>query len=182
MHMASKTPSFFILAALYQEMYKASRPYKMASTEAGQATLKRSTIENKSHRLMEPIVITHTNIKSMCTRNEWWIVGDIMDEMKEYNALWGANAYRARSSAEYRRSLAGLVRKGILYKTEVPHIYIVNPRYLRRGEPFAVAATTANMLMNRKPTVDMLMDKDPVREFTFTKVLQQNAITSGESM
>jgi hypothetical protein len=115
--------------------------------------------------------MTNTGLVNMCTRNEWYIIGLIMAAMFEYNALWKVDVDQKHSNSRYRLGVNGLVRKNILIATEVAHLYIVNPVHLRRGDPFTVTATTANMLMNRKPTDEMLCDKRPVHSFDFSRRL-----------
>jgi hypothetical protein len=148
-------------------MNETKREYKLKATEIQGNTYSRNSTDEKSYRLREPIVITNTNLIDLCTRAEWYMIGSIMQEMYEYNALWLADKDKKRNSREYRRTLAGLVQKEILFATEAPHMYLVNPVHLRRGDPFAVVATTANMLMNKRPVPDMLVDKKPVHTLQF---------------
>jgi hypothetical protein len=161
------TPGFFTLMALFQRMNETKREYKIKTTDIQGNKYSRNSTDEKSYRLKEPIVVTNTNLIDICTRAEWYMVGTIMKEMYEYNALWACDPIRKRNSSDYRRTLAGLVRKEILFATEVRHMYLVNPVHLRRGDPFAVVATTANMLMNKRPVPDMLVDKKPVHTLQF---------------
>lgn len=170
------TPAFFTLAALYQELSRNARVYNMKGTDLnGHKYSTRHTGET-SYRLQEPIVVSQTNLIDLCTRNEWYIVGQIMKEMYEYNALWLADAAKKRTYRAYREGIAGLVAKKVLYHTETVSMYLVNPAFLRRGDPFSVAATTANMLMNRKPAADMLMDKKRAQSFDFTNAIIQHQL------
>lgn len=163
------TPAFFQLMALFQRMNETKRQYKVKTTDIQGNKYSRNNTEETSYRLKEPIVVTNTVLYRICTRAEWHVIGAIMTEMFEYNALWLADSIKKRHDKTYRRALHGLVQKEILFATEAPHMYLVNPVHLRRGDPFAVVATTANMLMNKKPTADMLGDKKPVHELKFAK-------------
>jgi hypothetical protein len=163
----AKTPGFFTLMALFQRMNATKREYKVKTTDIQGNAYSRKDTDETSFRLKEPIVVTNTNLLDLCTRAEWYLLGTVMKEMYEYNALWACDPDKKKNSPSYRTVLAGLVKKEILYTTEVRHMYLVNPVHLRRGDPFAVVATTANMLMNRKPDETMLMDKRPVNTLQF---------------
>jgi hypothetical protein len=173
------TPAFFTLAALYQKMANSARAYNVNSTDLNGHRYSRNTTGTTSFRLQEPIIVSQTDLVDLCTRNEWYIVGLVMKEMYEYNALWLADALKKRTNNGYRLGIIGLVKKEVLYYTETANMYLVNPAYLRRGDPFAVAATTANMLMNAKPVPEMLTDKKPAKSFDFSKAIVHNSITNG---
>ena len=164
--------AFLTLMALFQRMNATKREYDMKTTDIQGDMYSRTGIGHRSVRLQEPIIIANTHLLDLCTRAEWYMIGTIMQEMHEYNALWLCDKDKKRDSREYRRTLAGLLRKEILFSTETKHMYLVNPVHLRRGDPFAVVATTANMLMGRKPTVDMLGDKRPVHKLDFSTQLR----------
>jgi hypothetical protein len=166
----STIPAYFTLGALYQKMARTAREYNLKRTTIGSAQYSADSTSETSFRLKEPIVVTNTQLVKQCTRSEWYLVGLIMCDMYQYNALWQADVDLKRNNKAYRLGLKGLLSKEILFRTESQHIYIVNPVHLRRGDPFAVTATTANMLMNRKPTLDMLEDKRPVSTFNFSQL------------
>jgi hypothetical protein len=170
--MEPKIPAYFRISALYQQMARTAKEYSVRKTEVSGDKYASQSTENTSYRLREPIVVTQTGLVHLCTRNEWYIIGLIMDQMFEYNAIWHADGALKKRNTQYKIGIAGLVRKEILFITETSHYYVVNPMYLRRGDPFAVAATTANMLMNRKPNTDMLMDKRPVGSYDFSRALK----------
>jgi hypothetical protein len=95
-----------------------------------------------------------------------------MSELYENNALWYFAAQDKRSNSTRALALRGLIAKGILIPTETKHFYLANPFHIRRGGPFEVLTTTANMLINKKPAEHMLKDKRPVQEFDFSRILE----------
>lgn len=127
------------------------------------------TIGGKTaHRIKQDIVITDTGLYSNCTSAEWHLIGKISHELKEYNALWYYSQGDKRNDS-VRRAINGLLNKQILIKTETAGIYIVNPFHIRRGEIFAVLATTASMLMDEpKVGIKHVIDKKPVNEMDLT--------------
>jgi hypothetical protein len=162
-----RIPAYFILASLYQKMARTAKEYNIRKNSVSSTAYSSDNTGETSYRLKEPIIVSNPHLIDMCTNAEWRLIGYIMRDMYQYNALWLADKDRKMHNASYKIALAGLIKKEILYPTETMHMYIVNPVHLRRGDPFAVTAATANMLVNRKPTLEMLEDKRPVSNFTF---------------
>lgn len=163
----SQNPAFFTLAALYQRMHRTAKEYNLRTTKLNGTSYSSDSTSETTYRLKEPIVVSNTNLVDQCTNAEWKLIGFIMRDMYQNNALWRADPEKKRTNSTYKIGLQGLLKKEILFSTETPHMYIVNPVHIRRGDPFAVAAATANMVMNRRPTVDMLEDKRPLSSFDF---------------
>lgn len=116
-------------------------------------------------RLTDPISISNTHIWEMCTTAEWHLVGRIINEMKEYCALWYCKP-ELKGNSSIRASIKGLIEKGILIETETTNIYLVNPQHIRRGELFAVLATTADTLADESVvTTEHIRDRRPVKKF-----------------
>ncbi len=134
------------------------------SIEANGATFKRGTSSESIPRLKQEIVLADTTLWSRCTSSEWHLVGRIMNELYEYNGLWLCTAQLKRNNT-LRKALLGLIDKKVVMHTETPDIYLVNPMYIRRGEPFTILATMASMLYGvSKVTTDHLRHCKPVRE------------------
>ena len=129
------------------------------------STFKRIDSGAKSHKFPQPIVITNYDLYNICTASEWHLIGRITCELKEYNALWECKEDVKKSSTN-RASIKGLIKKGILIKTETTNIYLVNPKQIRRGDILAVITTTANMLMGEsKVGIEHITNKRPVKTF-----------------
>lgn len=102
---------------------------------------------------------------NMCTPQEWWLVGKISSELKEYNALWYCEPTLKNNSSN-RKALKGLVDKKVLFLTETTHIYLVNSVFIRRGDVFGVLNTTAQLLCDApKVEREHVINKKSVKEF-----------------
>jgi hypothetical protein len=152
-----------------------ARVSPMYGTEMNGTQFKRINSGKTSHKLNQTIVIADTTLFRHCSSAEWHLVGTIISELKEYNALWQCSAELKKNST-IRKALKGLIDKQVLIKTETTDIYLVNPAQIRRGDTFAVLATTANMLMNcPKVEPKHITDKKPVGDADFTfDMLQLN--------
>lgn len=166
----SDTSAFVQLLELYQTMVRESRQFNIKRSNPEYATYTLEDVGSTAHRLQQPIVITDHTLHSKCNRAEWDMIRQVILGMYEYNALWKCDPVAKARNSTYRTALLGLQKLGLLIPTEAKHFYIVNPIHIRRGDPFGVVATTANMLVNRKPTDDMLTDKRPIRTFNFAQL------------
>ena len=169
--MSTVTPAFFTLLEQYRQLFRTAREMGMRTNTITDTYYSSRSAGVKNFRLKEPFTIGHTDLYGQCTRAEWCLVGQVMSELYENNALWHFAAQDKRSNSTRALALRGLIAKGILIPTETKHFYLANPFHIRRGGPFEVLASTANMLMNRKPQPYMLKDKKPVREFDFSRAL-----------
>jgi hypothetical protein len=166
--MKSTHPAYLTLLAQYQQLFKIAREMGVRSTAITSTRYNSSSSDIRNFRLKEPFTINHLDLYTRCTSAEWCLVGQIMTELHENNALWKCGPDFKKSSSAKRRALQGLISKGILVPTETVHFFLVSPFYIRRGGPFEVLTTTANMLMGRKPNDTMLCDKRPVTHFDFS--------------
>lgn len=131
------------------------------------SSFKRVDSGSTAHRLNQEIVISDPALWEKCSSSEWHLIGRIIRDMKNYNALWYCDPAIKKSSAT-RSALKRLADKKILVKTETLHIYFVNPVYIRKGEAFTVLATTANKLKNAsRVTTDHIVNCKPVRNIDF---------------
>lgn len=91
----------------------------------------------------EEITVVDTKLfSSNFTPRATKVLLKIVCELHMNNALW---FFEPKSTDDYR-SLKELRDKGILYKTENPHIHLVSPNAIRRGSKAGVAACTAKEL------------------------------------
>lgn len=111
----------------------------------------------ESDRVQQEFVVTYKDLPNLLTSAEWYMVGRIAQELKYGNFLWYCLPEYKKSSHD-RTLLAGLkkpvekdgkvIRDAILIPTETTDIYIVNPKYLRRGDFIYVLAATAELIMD----------------------------------
>lgn len=125
----------------------------------------RSKTGFKSDHLKQDFYISTSDLWAICTPHEWYLVGRISAELKEYNALWHCPVDLKNNSSN-RKAISGLLEKRVLIKTETTDIYVVNPFFVRRGDFKTVLATTASMLMDtKKVEIRHIQDKRAVSTF-----------------
>jgi hypothetical protein len=143
------------------------------------STYERTKANVHSHRIPQPLVMSDTSLFGKCTHGEWALIGQISEELKEYNCLWYCSP-ELKKNTRISTCIKGLIVKDILRKTETTHIYIVNPFYLRRGDLFAVLTTTAATLANAsKVGLEHITNKKPVSNFEFINPLNNRQISYG---
>lgn len=120
----------------------------------------------KTKRLPQEITITVTELFDKCSSAQWYLVGLISSQLKLYNALWECPEGIKRSSSN-KIAIKGLIEMKILIKTETPHIYLVNPFYIRRGGFHEVLVTTAGLLAEApKVLPEHIINKRVITEFS----------------
>lgn len=85
----------------------------------------------------------------------------LMDDLKMNNALW----YHMATNNYERSAIKELRDKGILFKTEDPHIHYVNPLCIRRGSGAGVLAQTTELLKGVSR-----VNKEIIRDLNFKSV------------
>lgn len=88
-----------------------------------------------------------------------FVIKVLVPTMKMYNILW----YRpiSKKSSEIQ-IIKELVDKNLLYRTEVPGIYLINPLKLWRGNPIICVEETKILLRDhRKVSVELVIDRRP---------------------
>lgn len=154
----------------------------MQTEQTYQGTASGSIYENGRYRKIESdlvvtktsseIVISSVGLSKMVSSSAWRIIGHIVAELKQYNALWECSPELKKSSG-VKKAINELLHLEIIYKTETTNIYLVNPKFIRRGNYHAVLAATINMLkdvskvnsshvVNKKPVREIFVDNNPV--------------------
>lgn len=105
--------------------------------------------EHETVHTGEDFYMNASELWAQCTPHEWHLIGRIGSELQYLCALWCCADYVKKSSAN-RRAITSLISKNILIKTETTNVYLVNPRYIRRGDVFSVINSTARMLQDVK--------------------------------
>lgn len=125
----------------------------------------RTKLNSATKRVPQEITITTQDLFNMCTPAQWYLVGLICSQLKQYNALWEC-PQEVKKSGTNRAAIKGLIEMKVLIKTETPHIYLVNPLYIRRGGFYEVLVTTAETLANSvKVLPEHITNKKPVNRF-----------------
>ena len=88
----------------------------------------------------------------------FFAVTQILPQLRAYNMLW----HRQFSlNGQEKRIMALLKKKEIIYPTEGKDMYIVNPFLIWRGSIPGVIMATRNLVGDRTPTQDMIIDLQP---------------------
>lgn len=131
------------------------------------SNFKRIDSGTTSHRIPQEIVISNPELWDTCDMVQWYMVGRIIRELKTYNALWYCDP-KIKKSSKNRLAIKSLLAKNVLIPTETTHIYFVNPVHIRKGDTFAVLATTAHLLSKTtKVNKDHLVNCKPIRDVDF---------------
>lgn len=92
-----------------------------------------------------------------------FVIKNIVPNLKKYNLLWHWPV--SRKSAE-NRVLKELVEAQVMFRTEVPGIYVMNPVRIWRGNPILCIEETKELLrVHRKPSIDLIKDRRPGAEY-----------------
>ena len=159
------SPTFIELLVTLHKLKKQATVNPIYSNTFTDNSFERVNTNASSHRIAQPIVIADASLFSKCTPHEWYLVGIISNELKEYNCLWHCKP-EIKKNNTYRVAIKGLVDKKIIIKTETTNIYVVNPLFIRRGDPFAVLATTCNMLEDvSRVSVEHITNKKPIKNY-----------------
>lgn len=91
---------------------------------------------------INPKVFENTSI------SEKAVIIEIIEQLKRYNAFWYCD-YRDKGGAK-ERAILSLRKKGVLFKTELNSLHLVNPMMIRKGMTENVISATYELL-NTEP-------------------------------
>lgn len=168
MAQTNKSATYLNLIDLYFKLSQMAEESTLYSSTFNGSTFKRDKTNVKSQRIRQPIVMAENSFLKECSDKEWTLIRYIMIELKEYNCLWQCSDDIKKSSSN-RAAIKSLIEKNILWKTETTHIYVVNPFYIRRGDPISVVATTAKLLENAsRVDATYITNKKPIDDYSPT--------------
>lgn len=125
-------------------------------------------------RIHQDVFIADPTIYDDCSMVECYILCKIQSQLRAYNCLWYCDP-KLKNNSSNNKAIKRLVEKDILWRTETTNIYVVNPKYIRRGDPFAVLTSTLNMLKDEgKVDVEHITDKKALRSYIIPETLLLN--------
>lgn len=149
------SPTYVNLLDLLFRMKPSKGKLSAVNQEGAQYSRIRSEVE--SIYLSQDFFMNASDLFAMCTPHEWYLCGMISSQLKQNNAFWLCPETVKRSSSS-KKAIKTLIRLNVLVKTETTDIYLVNPVYIRRGNPFTVLNTTASLIQDaRKVTADHIV-------------------------
>ncbi len=132
------------------------------------------TPNGKTKRLNQDVIISNNTLFDQCNDAEWKMVGRITRDLCQNNALWHVKP-ELRKSGTFRATLKSLELKRVIVRTDNPEIYMVNPWYVRRGDPFVILATTASLIhSSSRVTLDHIKNCKPVNQLKVDNMLLLN--------
>lgn len=180
--MNKRSATYTALIELIIKTEREATENNIYSTEIKNGIIERLRLQYKTKRLAQPIVITHLDLVNMCTSAEWYLVGIICSQLKEYNALWLCNEDIKKNST-HRKSIKSLIANRILIKTETVNIYIVNPLHIRRGEFYTVLSTTAKLLENASRVTSIhYVNKKPTDKLDYDSIAREFAVEDNKQI
>ncbi len=160
------SPTYVALLDLLFKTKTIKVPNTVITQENGRFV--RTQLKEESDRISQDFYVAASELWAKCTPHEWYLIGRISSELKKFNALWHCDPV-LKGNGALKKSIAGLLRLGVLIKTETHHIYIVNPIYVRRGDFFTVLNTTAELLMDAsKVTEEHIIHRKPIKDLDLT--------------
>jgi len=131
----------------------------------------KSATGRKTVHLRQNLVVVEQGVLTNLSTNALMTVIHMMDELKMNNALW---FNKAESNYE-RKAIKELREKGLILKTEDPHIHYINPLMVRRGSAAGVLAQTTELLRGISRVSPVLIRDLNYKEVKFNKFDQLTA-------
>ena len=136
----------FILFLLQQSKRdKKSKLEKLTSLNLTERGFSKQKTEIESYKFTVDSRVINTQLFQELNLTEWKIVIDICNKLKYCNALW-KNEVASVNNNSQRLALNKLISMKVLIKTEIRHIYIVNPYFIRYGEYYSVLYSTLSII------------------------------------
>jgi len=140
--------------------------HKMKRTFMEGMTFRTESTEVEKLITTEDFYMNASELWAQCTPHEWYMIGRIGSELKYQCALWSCTDIVKTNSAN-RRAIRSLIEKNVLIKTETTNVYLVNPKYIRRGDTISVIYSTAKMLQDVKKVLPgHITSYKTVKEYT----------------
>lgn len=168
---AKKSPTYYKVLEMFFAIAKKGTTKRVVFEQVIAGEHVRETIDKTAFHLQEELTIVDKHILLQISTGALKLVVQIMNELYFNNALW---YFEAEHSRHYL-VISELREKGILIKTEDPHIHLVNPQFVRRGSHASVLANTTYILsdVNRvsRDLIRELRSKDKITMSHFDNLL-----------
>lgn len=102
-------------------------------------------------------------MQSLATGTQLFVLNKLLPELKMYNLLY---YHPVTKQSSIVRAIKELVDKKIMYRTEKPGFYLINPLNMWRGNPLTSLIETKEMLREHKhPSIELIKDRRPSKEY-----------------
>lgn len=142
-------------------------------------SLVRERSGNKTASLnMEFVQMTMGWINGLSSTASMFVFKKLITSVRKYNLLWN---YTATKSQE-KNAIKELVDNKILFRTETPGIFLVNPLKIWRGTVFSAIECTKELLRHDKPNAGMVRDLKPSDKYLLRNSAEQFAHLAGDGI
>lgn len=112
---------------------------------------------------LEWVCIARGWMRGLKTGTQRFMVDKILPELKMYNLLY---YHPVTKQSSVVRAIKELTDKKIMFRTEVPGFYLINPINVWRGNPLTALVETKEMLREHKhPSLELIKDRRPSKEY-----------------
>jgi hypothetical protein len=155
--MEEKLPAREMLTHFIEELQTSSYQRQVVSENYSLRKYQRTATGMQTITMDLPFTQISTNwIEDMSERAQLFIIRKVIPGVRMYNLLWH---YSTPKKTSEKLAIKELVDKQILFRTEVPGIYLLNPIKVWRGTIFgALEATRRLLFTHRKPSLDIITD------------------------
>ncbi len=161
------TPTQHMLFKLWLKLNGKGLSRPQYHTEIEGNKVKSESTGFNTYNIYSPIsILDHGIIGNNYTTMEKGILAEIAYELKNNNCLWIC-PLEWKNNGMRKRAIKKFIEGNILMKTETVNIYVVNPEYIRRGNPFTILASTIKLLDNvTRVEAKHVVNKNPISQMT----------------
>jgi len=113
----------------------------------------------EDYSLQQAVVVVSPELLLTLSTRACRLIIRIMNEMKMNNLFWVVKS--EDSTSHLRGAIAELKRVEVLFETDQPGLYIINPYKLRRGKPMASVMASIQHYFKRDTSMPLLTDLRP---------------------
>ncbi len=107
---------------------------------------------------------------ALTTTAKVFVMNHLMHSLRKYNLLWHFPTPKKRAE---KMAIKELIDSKILFRTETPAMYLINPLKLWRGTVFSSIECTKELLRNDKPNPSMVRDLKPSSKYLLKNSSEQ---------
>lgn len=136
-----KSPTYYLMLESYLKAV-AKGSLQVSHKESADSTSYEQIETIETFKIFQDISIIAQKFMDDLETAELKMVMKIVNDLKMNNALW---YHKPKDSRDYK-TIASLVKRDLLIKTEDSNIFVVNPEFIRRGTIASVLAQTMKHL------------------------------------
>jgi len=152
----SKYDAILTIVELWKKAAKETVPMKGSQNKFDERTFESKGTGDIVPYVPSDFVLLHPGLLSKLKKREREVVIAIISNLKTKNCLWHFDGDEERD----KRAISKLIKTGLLLKTQVSNIFIVNPWLIRRGTIEITIVATFSLLekVDGKITPEIITD------------------------